>query len=70
MILDLELDDVLRWCTSLDREYKVKIGYKIKENAMAKCKWPTSLLWGKNVLPKAGVFSWLAIQSKILTHDR
>lgn len=32
IILDTDIEDVLRWCESADGDYKVKIGYKLKEN--------------------------------------
>lgn len=65
-----DADDRIRWCDSSEGEYSVKLEYKVGEAIEVDKKWLKDLLWGKHVLPKAGVFSWLAIQKKILTQDR
>lgn len=65
-----EGEDVLRWSTSVDGMYKVKIRYKLKERWEEGKIWPNALLWGKNVLPKVGVFTWSTTQGRRLTHDR
>lgn len=62
--------DRIRWCASPVGEYSVKLGYKVGEAVVEDNHWPKDLLWGKRVLPKAGVFSWMAIQKKILMQDR
>lgn len=63
-------EDRIRWCASMDGEYKVKIGYRIREAIEDDKHWPKNFLWGKFGMPKAEVFSWLEIQKKILTQDR
>lgn len=45
----------------------MKIDYQILDRAVEGEKWPTKLFWGKDCLPKAESFSWLAVMGRILT---
>lgn len=46
------------------------MGYKIKEEAMAKKDWHEKLIWSKHCLLKGRVFAWLAVLKRILIKDR
>lgn len=59
-------DDVLIWTNSKSREYSVKEGYNSLLASLNKLDFPHILFWDEACLPKAGVFSWVAINGRDL----
>lgn len=53
-------------------EYTSKDGYNLllSQQLSSSTSVPSALCWDKMCLPKAGLFSWLALQNQMLTTDR
>ena len=63
-------EDRISWCATTFGKFSVKRGYEIIDNNEEVCFEGGDLCWNKEILPKTGTFSWLAIQGIILTGDR
>ncbi|XP_057863439.2 uncharacterized protein LOC131071570 [Cryptomeria japonica] len=63
-------EDSLIWCVAKSGMYKVQLGYELQRHREKDTKWPGALCWNKSVLPKAGVFLWIALHGRILTGER
>ncbi|XP_057873622.1 uncharacterized protein LOC131079633 [Cryptomeria japonica] len=63
-------EDTMRWCGSKSGQYLVKIGYCILDKMEERKECPTKLMWSSPILPKVGVFTWLALKKRILTGER
>ncbi|XP_057856822.1 uncharacterized protein LOC131066134 [Cryptomeria japonica] len=63
-------EDTLRWCGSKLGQYSMKIGYSILDKTEERKEWPIKLMWSSPILPKARVFTWLALKKRILTWER
>lgn len=70
VIILFEREDELIWTKSASGNYTVKDGYNSLMPAKDFSPWPFKLFWHSTCLPKAGTFSWLAIQDKVLTGMR
>ncbi|XP_059067838.1 uncharacterized protein LOC131858570 [Cryptomeria japonica] len=63
-------EDKIIWCGAKSGSYSVKLGYTLLETEGRKGDWEAKVCWNKECLPKAGAFSWLAGNKRILTGDR
>ncbi|GLJ10315.1 hypothetical protein SUGI_0125930 [Cryptomeria japonica] len=63
-------EDCLFWCAAKSRGYSVKLGYEVQRLRVVNPSWPSKLCWNNWVLPKAGAFLWIALNSHILTGNK
>lgn len=63
-------EDRISWYVAASDRFSVKLGYEIIDKNEEVCFEAGELCWSKEILPKAGTFSWLAIQGRILTGVR
>lgn len=69
-MLRVNCEDKVIWCGSSDGKYSVKLRYFFLDVRMRNEEWLVDLFWGKECLPKAGTFAWLAFRGRILTGER
>ena len=67
----MEREDKLIWAIS-NGKYSVQNGYNavINSKRLWEVEIPLNICWDPICFPKAGLFSWLAFQNRILTVDR
>ncbi|XP_059068564.1 uncharacterized protein LOC131859059 [Cryptomeria japonica] len=70
IIILSELDDELIWTKNSTGKYSVKDGYNSLMTVKDLSSWPYKLFWHPACLPKAGAFTWLAMQDRVLTGMR
>lgn len=65
-------NDSLIWASSKTGLYNPRDGYRVLFNNVAQdhLDFPKKLFWSSKVIPKAGIFAWLAYQKKILTGEK
>ena len=62
--------DKVIWCGSLSGKYSIKLGYNLIAETGKDSFFSRDLCWNKDILPKAGAFTWLAYKGRILTTER
>ncbi|XP_059068327.1 uncharacterized protein LOC131858877 [Cryptomeria japonica] len=70
IIILSELDDELIWTKNSTGKYSVKDGYNSLIMGKDLSSWPYKLFWHPACLPKAGAFTWLVVQDRVLTRMR
>lgn len=63
-------EDEIIWYGAKSGSYSVKLGYTSLETEGRKVDWEAKVCWNNACLSKAGAFSWLAGNNRILTGDR
>lgn len=64
--------DSLIWSLAKSGQYSAKVGYNVLANQgdSEDHSMPLKLFWINKIIPKAGIFVWLAVKKKILTTER
>lgn len=68
-VMSYREEDEIIWCGAKSGIYFVKLGYTLLEAGGRKVDWEAKVCWNNACLSKAGAFSWLEGNSRILTRD-
>lgn len=63
-------EDKIVWCGAKSGSYSVKVGVSLLKSEDRMKEWEAKVCWNNVCLPKAGAFSWLAGNRRILFGDR